>query len=327
MVGFDRGQEEMQELDDNIVQNINADLTARADLTMRLRLKENEGISFMGPSAKAPFDVDARTAEWLMSQQGNPNGRPNLDVVRPVYSAVDLTKRSREKWTIDFGFMPIEDASQYHAPFEYVKEHVYPIRSKNRRRAYAEKWWQYAEARPGMRQALEGLSRFVATPGVSKHRVFVWVDSKILCNQGTLVFAREDDYFFGVLHSKIHELWALRQGTQLEDRPRYTPTTCFETFPFPWPPGEEPSDEPIVRAVEKRDRWLNPEGASEVDLKKRTLTSLYNQRPTWLDLAHKKLDEAVLDSYAWPHNLSDEDILERLLNLNLERAATEGDTK
>jgi len=233
--------------------------------------------------------------------------------------------------------MPIEDASQYHAPFEYVKEHVYPIRSKNRRRAYAEKWWQYAEARPGMRQALEGLSRFVATPGVSKHRVFVWVDSKILCNQGTLVFAREDDYFFGVLHSKVHELWARRQGTQLREAEsgfRYTPTTCFETFPFPWPPGEEPSDEPIVRAiataakdlVEKRDRWLNPEGTDEAKLKKRTLTNLYNQRPTWLDLAHRRLDEAVLDAYAWPYDLIDDEILEHLLALNLERAAAQKTT-
>jgi len=332
MVGFDRGKGAVRELDGKIVQNINADLTAHADLTMRLRLKESSGISFMGPSAKAPFDVDAETAMQLLAQRGNPNGRPNSDVVRPVYSAVDLTKRPRGKWTIDFGFMPIEDASQYHAPFEYVKEHVYPIRSKNRRRAYAEKWWQYAEARPGMRQALDGLSRFVATPGVSKHRVFVWVDSAILCNQGTLVFTREDDYFFGVLHSRVHELWARRQGTQVREREsgfRYTPTTCFETFAFPWPPGEEPTDDPCVQAiaaatkdlVEKRDRWLNPEGASEAELKKRTLTNLYNQRPTWLGLAHRRLDEAVLDAYAWLHNLPDDDILERLLALNLRRAA------
>jgi len=329
MVGFDGGQEATCKLNGKIVQNINADLTARADLTMRIRLKENMGISFMGPSAKAPFDVDAETAMQLLSQQGNPNGRPNSDVVRPVYSAVDLTKRSRDRWTIDFGFMPIEDASQYQAPFEHVKEHVYPVRSKNRRRSYAEKWWQYAEARPGMRQALDGLPRFIATPGVSKHRVFVWVNFKILCNQGTLVFARDDDYFFGVLHSKIHELWALRQGTQLEDRPRYTPTTCFETFPFPWPPGDEPVDNRRVQAiaaaakdlVEKRNRWLNPEGASEAELKKRTLTNLYNQRPTWLDLAHKKLDEAVLDAYAWPHDITNDEILERLLVLNQERAA------
>jgi hypothetical protein len=118
------------------------------------------------------------------------------------------------------------------------------------------------------------------------------------------MFARGDDYFFGVLHSRPHELWALRMGTWLGvgNDPRYTPTATFETFPFPWPPGKEPAGDPRVEAiaeaardlVEKRDRWLNPEGASEAELKKRTLTNLYNQRPTWLDLAHQRLDRAVL---------------------------------
>jgi hypothetical protein len=181
-----------------------------------------------------------------------------------------------------------------------------------------------------MRTALAALPRYVATPRHSKHRVFVWLGPEILPDSALVAFARADDYSFGILHSKIHELWALRQGTQLEDRPRYTPTTCFETFPFPWPPGKEPVDDPRVQAIaaaakdlaEKRDRWLNPEGASEAELKKRTLTNLYNQRPTWLDLAHKKLDQAVLDAYTWPHDLTDDQILERLLALNLERAAT-----
>ena len=75
--------------------------------------------------------------------------------------------------------------------------------------------------------------------------------------------------------------------------------------------------------MEQRDAWLNPPGASEAELKKRTLTNLYNERPDWLDLAHCKLDAAVLDAYGWPHNLSDEEILERLLALNLERTATQ----
>ncbi len=103
----------------------------------------------------------------------------------------------------------------------------------------------------------------------------------------------------------------------------------FQTYPFPWPPGREPADDPRVLAiaeaarelVEKRDRWLNPEGASEAELAKRTLTNLYNERPTWLRLAHDKLDRAVLDAYGWPHDLPDEDILARLLALNGERGA------
>jgi len=69
-----------------------------------------------------------------------------------------------------------------------------------------------------------------------------------------------------------------------------------------------------------RDRWLNPEGATYAELKKRTLTNLYNARPTWLDLAHRRLDAAVCDAYGWPHDIADEEILERLLALNLARA-------
>ena len=164
---------------------------------------------------------------------------------------------------------------------------------------------------------------------VSKHRLFAWVDTSILPDHRLFAFARDDDYFLGVLHSRIHERWSLTMGSTLEDRPSYSSLTCFETFPFPWPPGTEPVDDPCVQAiaaaakdlVEKRDRWLNPKGATEAELKKRTLTNLYNQRPTWLDLAHGRLNEAAFDAYNWPHDLSDDKILERLLALNLDRAA------
>ena len=117
-------------------------------------------------------------------------------------------------------------------------------------------------------------------------------------------------------------------GTSLEDRPRYTPTTTFETFPFPWPPGQEPLDDPRVQAiaaaakalVEARDVWLNPPGLAEAELKKRTLTNLYNARPAWLAAAHRTLDAAVCAAYGWPDDLSDEEILARLLALNMQRA-------
>jgi hypothetical protein len=95
-----------------------------------------------------------------------------------------------------------------------------------------------------------------------------------------------------------------------------------------WPPGQGPADDPrglaIARAarelVRKRAAWLNPPGAAEEELKRRTLTNLYNQRPTWLDLAHRALDHAVLDAYGWPHDLTGDDILRQLLQLNYERA-------
>jgi type II restriction/modification system DNA methylase subunit YeeA len=194
------------------------------------------------------------------------------------------------------------------------------------------RWWIHGEARPGLRRAIRNLNRCIVTPEVSKHRLFVWMSTDIIPDHKLHVIARDDDYFLGVLHSRIHELWSLKTGSTLEDRPSYASATTFETFPFPWPPGQEPQDDPRVKAiaeaarelVEKRDRWLNPEGASEAELKKRTLTNLYNQHPTWLDMAHRKVDDAVLDAYGWSHDISDEEILQRLLALNVERAAAQG---
>ena len=329
MVAFDSGKEPSCVLDGIAVRNINSDLSAATDTTTARQLPENENICFMGPSGKGPFDISQEDARQMLKATVNVNGRRNSDVVRPVNSGIDLVREDRNAWTIDFGLRDRKSAAQYEKPFQYVLKHVHPIRSKNRRKAYAEKWWLYAEPRPGMRKALAGLRRYIATPAVSKHRVMVWISSEVLCNQGTLVFARDDDYFFGVLQSRVHDVWALKLGTSLEDRPRYTPTSTFETFPLPFPPNNEPSSagrkDAIANAarelVRKRDAWLRPPGASEDDLRKRTLTQLYNENPTWLKDAHRELDNAVLAAYGWSGRLSGEEVLVRLLRLNAERYA------
>ncbi|MCK4598313.1 class I SAM-dependent DNA methyltransferase [Candidatus Bipolaricaulota bacterium] len=334
MVGFDNGHEAERELDGHFVPQINSDLTSALDLTQAKHLPENRSIAFMGDSKGGPFDIPEKVARKMLASGGNPNNQPNSDVVRPWINARDLAGAPRGMWIIDFGAtMSEQDAALYEVPFEFAMKEIKARREASR--TTRSEWWIHERPRPDMRAALEQLPRFIATIRHSKHRLFDWLKAPTLPDSALIVFAREDDYFFGMLHSKVHELWARRQGTQLREAEsgfRYTPTTCFETFPFPWPPGEEPTDDPRVEAiaatakdlVEKRDRWLNPESASEAELKKRTLTNLYNQRPTWLDLAHKRLDEAVLDAYAWPLDLTDDQILERLLALNLVRASSQG---
>ena len=332
MVGFDAGKEIMRELDGTVVTAINSNLTGSTDLTQARRLPENAGIAFVADVKGGAFDIDAATAQQMLMAKGNPNGRPNSDVVRPWVNGLDITRRPRNVSIIDFGVMPEEAAALYEMPFEYVKKYVYPARSQNRKTTYARRWWIHAEPCLGMREALRQMSRFIVTPTVSKHRLFVWLEHPTLPDHQLIAVACSDDYFFGVLHSTVHELWARGLGTQVREAEsgfRYTPSTTFETFPFPWPPGCESKEDPRVEAiaqaarelVEKRDRWLNPEGADEATLKKCTLTNLYNERPTWLDHAHRKLDHAVLDAYGWPHDLGDEEILSRLLALNLQRAA------
>ena len=199
---------------------------------------------------------------------------------------------------------------------------------------------------------IEGMPRCIATPRVSKHRLFVWLDARICPDSAVVAIARDDDTTFGILHSRFHEAWSLRLGTWLGkgNDPRYTPTTTFETFPFPEGlspnvPAAEYLDEPRAtaiaeaarRLVELRDRWLNPpewvewvdepvpgfpqravprSEAAEKELKKRTLTNLYNARPQWIDDAHVALDAAVAAAYGWSPDIPEEDALQALLELN-----------
>ena len=322
IVGFDDGSEGERALDGQSVPAINANLTVGVDLTAAKRLKENLGIAFMGDTKGGPFDIPDELAQRMLSSP-NPHGKSSEEVVQPWVNGRDITGRRRGMWIIDFGDMSLEQAARYETPFEYVNSNVRPQREKSK--STIANWWLHERPRPDMRKALQGINRYVATPRVSKHRVFTWMGSETLSDSAIITFARDDDYTFGVLQSRFHELWALAMGTQLETRPRYTPTTCFETFPFPRP--TEDQREAIGAAAAElnslREGWLNPEGESAAELKKRTLTNLYNKRKTWLVNAHAKLDAAVADAYGWPADLADAKILECLLELNLERAEAE----
>jgi type II restriction/modification system DNA methylase subunit YeeA len=334
IVGFDGGEETGRSLNGLLVEAINPDLTAGADATRAQLLPENAGLCFMGTTKVGAFDLDPETARKMLAAPLNPNGRPNSDVVRPWVNALDITRRPRGMYIVDFGVdMPEEEAALYEMPFEYLREHVWAKRLENNREGYRVKWWIHGEPRPDFRAATAKLNRYIITPRVSKHRLFAWLGAETLPDSATFAIARSDDYFFGVLHSRAHEVWARAQGTQLrevESGFRYTPTSTFETFPFPWPPGREPENSQQVEAiaeaarelVRQRDNWLNPPNAAPEDLAKLTLTNLYNKRPKWLENAHRKLDEAVFAAYGWPASLIDAELLERLLALNRERAAS-----
>jgi hypothetical protein len=324
-VAQDDGSEANRELDGQPVAAINPNLTAGSDVTQARRLLVNAATCFMSATKGGPFEIEATTAAWMLAQP-NPDGRANTDVLRPWMNAADLMGRSRGMWIIDFGVgMPEGEAALYEAPFEYVRQNVLPVRQKSR--TTIESWWQLERPRPEMRASIASLTRILVTPAVSRHRVFCWLGAHVLPDHRILVIARDDDYTLGVLHSRVHEIWARATGGQLREAESgftYTPTTCFETFPFPDPTPEqrERVGEAARRLVELRDGWLNPPGLDPADLAKRTLTNLYNQRPTWLANAHADLDAAVFAAYRWPTDLADAEMLERLLDLNLERADT-----
>jgi hypothetical protein len=124
-----------------------------------------------------------------------------------------------------------------------------------------------------MRRALKPLRRFIATPRLAKHRLFVWMPGDLLPDSQIVAFARDDDYAFGVLQSRVHETWARGVGTQLREAEsgfRYSLTACFDKFPFPRPSEDdrEVAERPatwtaFVRAGSTRLVYRRPTSESE----------------------------------------------------------------
>lgn len=322
------------------VARINSDLTDGSnglDVTAAMPLPENQNASFFGLSLAGPFAIEGSLARQWLRQGGNPNGRPNSDVLRPIWNGIDVTKRARDRWVIDFGMMEEDEASMYQAPFEYVRQVVQPTRAGNREAVRAHKWWRHGRPRPELRTALSPLSRFIVTSETSKHRFFVWCPKSVAPEHKLVVIPRDDDVTFGILSSRIHVSWVLAAGSTLEDRPVYTTGRVLEPFPFPAGltlatlPSEyrnahaEEIGHAAARLDQLRNAWLNPPEwvdfvAEQIqpsapsapyparvvakpghleDVASRTLTQLYNDMPAWLKNAHEHVDRAVARAYGW----------------------------
>ncbi|MFL6290609.1 MAG: class I SAM-dependent DNA methyltransferase [Thermoanaerobaculia bacterium] len=356
-------------LDGREVDFIGPTLSA-SDLLDGRRLATNADLCFMGTTKVGDFDIGDDLAIRLL-REVNPHGRPNSDVLRPFRNGSDLVRLNSNRWIIDFGSETSEaKAALYQAPFEHLVEHVKESRLRNNEPRRAKLWWLLGRTIVEFRQAAYGKPRYIGTPRIAKHRVFVWLDTVILPDSKVIAIALDDDYSFGVLHSRLHQAWTLATcgWHGIGNDVTYNPTTCFETFPFPVP---TPDQQATIAAAAKelddlRNRWLNPpewtreevlefpgsaggpwaryvhdpdergigtvrfprlvprdDDAAE-QLRQRTLTNLYNQRPAWVDLAHRKLDEAVFAAYGWSPAITDEEILAKLLELNLERARKQG---
>ena len=373
MTGF--GQSAMKpQLDGLEVAVIHADLTADVDVTKASKMRDNLNKSFQGvtPSAAvkrklreelglpdASFNLEGREARKIFQEPATMNGEPMTAVVRPYLIADDITSRPLDRFIVNFVGRDEKAVAMFEKPFaaiSNVRLHRPHTDRFNDFQKYP--WWQFAWPRPDMFTALNELPRYISITRVSKHHLCVWTQAAVTPGDALVVVARDDDTTLGVLQSRIHEVWSLRQGTALEDRPRYTHTTCFETFPFP--DGLTPDisaakyednekAEAIATAAQEllkqRDHYLNPpewtdwlitleeqaagfpkrpvaKPGQEANLKKRTLTNLYNQRPSWLALAHEALDKTVAAAYGWGDytpQWTDADILRRLLALNQQR--------
>lgn len=237
------------------------------------------------------------------------------------------------------------------------KDGTFAVRAKNER----EIWWRHARPRPTMRKALSNLKRYISTPMVSSYRTFDMLDISILPDQKLVSYAKDDFTFLGILHSKFHLKWTVAQCAWIGagNDITYSNTSVFMTFPFPKGltpdiPASDYSDNKHAKNIaiaayrlsEQRAKWLKPtelvnripevvtgypdrilpkDSEAAKVLKTRTLTNLYNDRPAWLNNAHKALDEAVAEAYGWGDDwrdgkLTEGEILSRLFKLNQDRA-------
>ncbi len=324
---------------------IHANLAAGADTTSTIPLKANQGLSSFGMMlAGRGFVLTENEYQQLLC--GSRNGR----VLKRLVNARDIVQKDRGLYVIDFFGLTVDEAAERHPePYQHLLDHVKPERDNNRRKALKVNWWLFGEKRPGLRKALSGLRRYIAIPETSKHMPFVIVDAGVLIEHGAIGFAIEDASFFGILSSRYHHVWSLSVGATLEDRPRYRNNTCFDPFPFP-----DINDEKKARIRDLGERLDAHRKRVQTEHAEVTLTAMYNglarlrkiermqkadeeaaplteKERAFHDSAligilkqiHDDLDAAVADAYGWPIDLPDEEILERLVAINHERAAEE----
>ena len=326
------------------VGQINADLSSGADVTQAEPLRANAGLSNRGVT---PVGTGFRVTEDEAQSLGL--GRiAGLDRhIRPYRNGKDVTASPRGFYIIDLlGLDEDEVRRRFPEVYERLLRDVKPGRDVVRRASYRERWWVLGEPRSSFRPALDGLSRFIATPYVAKHRPFVFLDASVLPDEKLLAIASDDAFHLGVLSSRVHETWALAAGGRLGigNDPSYNNSRTFE--PFPFPAASEAQTE-TIRALgdaidtHRKDRQeLHPVLG---------LTDLYNAvealragralaekeqaaadaglARTLLDL-HRRLDRAVLDAYGWDDLDAEAPafpaaVLTRLVALNAERVAEE----
>jgi hypothetical protein len=318
---------------------INPDLTVGANVTSAIGLKANQSISSFGMMlAGSGFIVSPEKAEELGL------GRiPGLEQrIRPYRNGKDITSKPRGVMLIDM--FPLNEAEvrvQFPEVYQHLVLNVKPERDLNNRPRLKEKWWLFGECRQGLRAALSGLSQYISTPETAKHRFFVAQDISVLPDHMLVNIAVDDFFCLGVLSSKFHVFWAMAAGGRmgLGNDSRYNSTRCFQTFPFP-----NATDSQIEKIRHLGSQLDAHRKNRQEQFPSLTLTDMYNvmeklksgEKLTAKDQIvheqglvslllqlHTDLDSAVADAYGWPSNLTEEEILQKLVDLNKERAAEE----
>jgi hypothetical protein len=225
----------------------------------------------------------------------------NADVIQPYVIGRDLNQRpdsSASRWVINFYDWSLERAEGYPYCIDLVRRLVKPERDKKKRDAHRRRWWIYADNRPGLYKAIDGLDCVLAISLVSNAIMPVRVPTGQVFSHMTAVFALNDFASLAVLSSSIHSIWVMRYTSTLETRIRYAPSDVFLTLPRPRPTTEL---EALGRQLEEtRREFMLSRGLG--------LTSTYNRvhDPDCHDSEvqvlrdiHADIDHAVLRAYGW----------------------------
>jgi SAM-dependent methyltransferase len=305
-------------LDNEKVFSISPSLKSSTDVSGSKRLKTNGKISFQGviPVGKGFYISEEIALSWISRSEHN------TEVLRRSSSAFELTDIPNglpSRWIVDFNDMSLEEASSYLIPFGHIRETVKPIRDKNRDKRARELWWQFLRPRPEMRQATTRLNYLFSVPRHSKWYIFLPIDADWLPADSTTAVASDDFYILAILTSSTHRAWVTAQSSTLKGDTRYTHNTCFETFPFPQTPTPD-----LVQAIRDQALQLHHYRSEQMEQKQWGITKLYNayfdEPASQLYKLHKELDALVLQAYGFS---PDDDLLEKLLALNLELAEKE----
>lgn len=343
-------------LNDKTVNKITAFMLPQGPDCAPQKLKVNSGSSFIGVALQGygfAFDNSDRTGKASNTEVMNgliAKNKKNIIRIKPYIGGTELMNSynfSSQRYVIDLNDLDEKTArAQYPDLLEIVEEKVKPDRLTNKRENYRKYWWHFGEKRPGLFKAISELKKVIAMCQTAKYQGFIVLENNFIFDQKAVIIASESYSKFAVLQSKIHEMWALFLGSSLGETPVYTPSDCYETFPFPL--NELGSELESIGLLYHKER-------DKIMIEKEIgITDFYNdfhnievQSKDFIEFRslQKRLDESVLKAYGWndikleyqfvsesesEHEMSDknwrfkfseevhDDILARLLRLNQE---------
>ena len=320
------------------VGQVQADLSVGPDLSSARPLRANAGIAFTGMYPLGQGFVVQRN-QVAQATGGSPDEKQQL---RPFYIARDLTQTPRNALAIDlYPLSENEVRTTYPHLYEWLLTRVKPERDLNKRPSRRAKWWLFAEPVPALRKALVGLKSQIFVPRTAKFFTFQSMPTAFIPDTSVVTITLDDPFFLGVLSSQVHLAWAMATGGRLGigDDPRYQHVRTFLPFPFP---ACSPEQQAQIRNLgAELDRHRKTQQAAHPGL---TITGMYNvlekvRAGASLDARdmavyqqgllgtlrklHDDLNESVFRAYGWPPSLTEEEVLERLVQLNHVRAEEE----